>query len=1178
MSKIQLTPEQTLAANRRSSLLVSAAAGSGKTRVLTSRLMAYVSDENELCDIDEFLVITFTRAAAAELRGRILSGLARLSGENPQNRRLRRQVSLCYKANIGTIHSFCTMILRENSHKLDLSPDFSVGDENRCSQLKEKALSKALEAAYEDIADKPDFAALAETIGVGTDDSRLVDTLSKLRDKIQSHPFPEKWARQQLSAMELSDITDPAETPWGKQLMDDAKKTASFWLEKLNDMWVSICENPDENSPLIEKYGENIAETMSGLAIFSNALERGWDAASEALPISFPRLPTLTKFEHAETQDYFKAVRKDCKDACEKLWLIFDAPGEIQLARLRKTTPAMCALLKLALDFDRRYIQEKRRHNILDFSDLEHLTVELLCDSETLEPTELARSISNRYREILVDEYQDVNAVQELIVNSISRDGRNVFMVGDVKQSIYRFRLADPGIFLRKLSELPRAEISPPAETASVLLSNNFRSDRAVLNACNSIFSNLMSSTLGDVDYNADSALCPPETAPPAKGEATLFVISTEGGDDDDDLPDKNTVEAEFVVRRIKEMVECGETTCDGEGERPLNYGDFAILIRSANKLIPVYNKALTDAGISIVGSGGSGFFAADEIVVMTALLSVIDSPRRDIPLIAVLSSPLFAYTPDELAWLRAEKRDMFVYDALCIFAAEHEKSHHFLELLDHFRTLAAAMSIYELIGAICDRLELPALWTAARGTTEAAENLVLYMELAAQLESGGWRSLSDFLARINIMEEQGPEPSNSGVSGGQGVQVMSIHKSKGLEFPVVFLCDTSRKFNKLDLANPVLIHSELGLGGKITDTERRIEFPGIAHRAIKARLDSEQLSEEMRVLYVALTRAKERLYITCTAKDPLAFIEKRSQPTLLPLAAEQLRRAQSTAEWLVSAVCVDKGETLSLKVIDSLVEHKPPANSTPEQHIKSPDPQELEALRTTLSYRYPFEDAAEIPSKITATALSRLEADEDSASLLEPRTRSFSLPKLAEAERALSAAEKGISTHTVMQFINFSKTASLSEIEDELFRITALGHLDERQAKAVDKRAIFRFFTSETGRRIVAANDIFREFRFSLLVPSELFYPNAGSESILLQGVIDCCIEEAGELTIIDYKTDYVTPETLEEKALYYKPQLVAYALAMERITKKPVRGCILCFLRAGLETHIPFEGVGQK
>ena len=1177
MSKIQLTPEQNLAVNRRSSLLVSAAAGSGKTRVLTSRLMAYVSAEDELCDINEFLIITFTRAAAAELRGRILSGLTRLSGENPQNRRLRRQVSLCYKANIGTIHSFCTMILRENSHKLDLSPDFSVGDESRCNQLKEKALSKALEAAYESIAENPDFAALAETIGVGTDDSRLVDTLGKLRDKIQSHPFPKKWVRQQLSAMELSGITDPAETPWGKQLMDDAKKTVSFWFEKLNNMWVSICENPDENSPLIDKYGENIAETMSGLAIFSNALEKGWDAAIEALPIPFSRLPTLTKFEYAETQDYFKAVRKDCKDACERLRLIFDASGDTQLARLRKTAPAMRALLELALDFDLRYIQEKRRHNILDFSDLEHLTAELLCDSETLEPTELARNISRRYREILVDEYQDVNAVQELIVNSISRDGRNIFMVGDVKQSIYRFRLADPGIFLRKLSELPRADTSPPDETASVLLSNNFRSDRAVLSACNSIFSKLMSSFLGEVDYNADSALYPPETAPPPRGEAKLFIISTEGGDDDDELPDKNTVEAKFVAGRIKEMVERGETIRDGETERPLNYGDFAILIRSANKLSPVYNKALAAAGVPIVGSGGNGFFASDEIVVMTALLSVIDSPRRDIPLMAVLSSPLFGYTPDELAWLRSKNRSMSLYDALCIFAAEHEKSRQFLESLDHFRMLCAAMSIYELIGAICDRLELPALWTAARGTTEAAENLVLYMELSAQLESGGWRSLSDFLARLKIMEEQGLDPSSGSAAAGQAVRVMSIHKSKGLEFPVVFLCDTSRKFNKLDLANPVLIHSELGLGGKITDTERRIEFPGIAHRAIKSRLDSEQLSEEMRVLYVALTRAKERLYITCTTKDPLAFIEKRSQPALLPLAAEQLRRAQNMAEWLVSAACADKDETVSLEVIDSLIEHEPPENTMLKQHAKTPDPQELEALRTVLNYRYPFEHAAAIPSKITATALSRLEADEDSASLLAPRARSFSLPKLAEVERALFAAEKGIATHTVMQFINFSKTASLPEIECELSRITALGHLDERQAKAVDKRAISRFFTSETGKRIVAAENTFREFRFSLLVPSELFYPDAGSENILLQGVIDCCIEEAGELTIIDYKTDYVTAETLEEKAQYYRPQLAAYALAMERITKKTVRGCILCFLRAGLETHIPFKGIDK-
>ena len=1170
MSRFELTQDQKNAVcARSSSVLVSAAAGSGKTRVLTERLMAYVTDKAEPKDITGFLIITYTRAAAAELRSRILDELSLRSAEEPENRRLHRQVTLCYRAQIGTIHSFCTQVLREYCHKAGLTPDFRVGDEEKCAELREKALEKALEAAYEHVVEDSDFASLVESVGAGRDDSRLVSAVLELNEKMQSHPYPEKWAAAQMAALDVSSLNDAGETVWGRELIENARRTALYWSQRLNSVWLGLCENEAENAPIISAYGESVGETLDSLRVLLSALDTGWDSARKALPIPFMRLKPLRNYEFEERKNSLIAAREGCKDACKALGATFDAPSEKLLRELSVTASAMRALLKLTLEFDRLYGAEKRRLNLLDFSDLEHFAVRLLCEPETGEPTETARELSRRYTEIMVDEYQDVNAVQDLIFRCVSRDGNNVFMVGDVKQSIYRFRLADPSIFIKKYHEFSNFVSYEDTAPQKILLQNNFRSDRAVLSACNHVFENLMSEALGEIYYDRDAALMPPENAPPARGKAELSILTVPPAEDGEECPDKTYLEARMVAKQIRRLVGGAETLMDNGEERPISYGDIAILLRSPNAAGRAFRRALSEEGVPVFAEQGGGFFTSPEILIVRSLLSVIDNPHRDIPLASVLSSPVFGFTADDLSLVRAYDRSCDFFEALTEAAAENEKCAAFLGTLAELRALSNDIGVFDLLSLLYDRLGLSSVFAASGN--RGSGNLMLLLDYAAKFEESGYRGLFGFLKQLRRMEERGEEPAVNSAESGNAVKIMSIHKSKGLEFPVVFLANSSREFNRMDLRSPVLIHSELGLGCKLTDTGRGIEYPTLARRAIASRLNSELLSEEMRVLYVALTRAKERLYISCTAKDPDALTAKLRENLSSPIDPEILKAQPSMAHWLISAALVENDGLISIK-IETPEQDEPELRSeesfAPE--IKPIDGTALAKLYSDMSWRYPFESSIKLPSKLTATSIPQTEDDSDGVQLSLERTHSFRLPDFCSGERPLTSSERGVATHLVMQFIDFSNTATLAEIESEIERIRALGQLNERQSKAVDRTSILGFFRSDIGKRILSADAVHREKRFSLLCPAGVFYPEGKNESVLLQGVVDCCIEEGGALTVIDYKTDYVTKETLSELTERYRKQLLAYAYAMSRVLQKPVAACLLCFLRANLVSEI--------
>ncbi|MBP8639751.1 MAG: helicase-exonuclease AddAB subunit AddA [Oscillospiraceae bacterium] len=1173
MSNIKLTPDQKNAVFARgSSLLVSAAAGSGKTKVLTERLMSYVTDKTEPKDINSFLIITYTRAAAAELRGRILEELSLRSAADPENRRLRRQMTLSYKAQIGTIHSFCTTILREYCHKLELAPDFRVGDDDKCMELKEKALEKVLENAYAHIGQDHDFAALVESVGAGRDDSRLSKTVLELNEKMQSHPYPEKWVAAQLSLLDVSGLTDVCDTIWGRELIENAKQTAKYWSDRLDEVWFSLNSEKVENAPIIAAYGESLCETMAALREFIRALDLGWDKAASVLPIPFTRFKPLKNYDFEDRKNNLITSRDGCKDACKNLCILFDTLSEELLSDLETTAPAIRALLKLTLAYDSIYSAEKRRHNVLDFSDLEHFTIRLLCKPETGEPTETAVEISARYTEIMIDEYQDVNAVQDLLFRCVSKLGNNIFMVGDVKQSIYRFRLADPSIFIQKYLSYKEFSVSEDSAPKKILLQRNFRSDVNILGACNHVFSNTMSAALGEICYDKDASLIPPDRASPARGVAEISILAVPQAEDGEERPDKTYLEARMVAQRIKRLTLGGETILENGLERPIQYSDIAILLRSPNSAGAAFRRALAEEGIPVFAEQSGGFFTAPEILIVMSLLSVIDNPHRDIPLAAVLSSPVFGFTADELSLIRACDRNSDFFQALTKAAPQNIKCAAFLETLSEMRALSSDIGVYELLCMIYDRLQLPAISAAMSNSPVPNANIMLLLEFAATFEENGYRGLYGFIKQLGRMQERGEEPSVGSNGAGNAVSIMSIHKSKGLEFPIVFLANTSREFNKMDLRSPVLIHPVLGLGCKLTDIKRGIEYPTLARRAVSSRLSSEMLSEEMRVLYVAMTRAKERLYISCTSKDPQALLEKLSSSLSSPMNPEILKSSPSMSHWLISAALIENGGLLTITTdIPSQDEETPKidANFSVDERVDVSS-LDLSELQRILSYRYGHESAIKLPSKLTATSLPQDEPDSDAQQLEKQRGFCFRMPDFNGDDRPLTASERGVATHIVMQFIDFSQTETQSAIESEIARIAKLGQLTDRQAKAVDRRSISNFFSSDTGNRIKTAKTVHRELRFSQLCAADTFFKDTLEEKVLLQGVVDCCIEDKGSLTIIDYKTDYVTPETLSEATEHYKKQVLAYAHAMSRLFELPVSSCLLCFLRAELVSEI--------
>lgn len=1185
---IQLTKsQQAVVEDRGGRVLVSAAAGSGKTRVLVERLFRRVLGE-EQADLDDFLIITYTRAAAAELRERIAQELGRRMAEDPGDRHLQRQLLLVYQTDIKTIDSFCTALLRENVHLLDLgeqgglTADFRVLDEGEAELLRQRVLPRVLESFYTGMT--PGQTQLADCFGFGRDDRGLEELVLELHSKVQSHAYPHRWLEEQRQSW-ASLPEDGGETEFGRALLVRLARKARHWA----DLLTRAGEELRSDGALEKAYGPAFASGTAQLDALAEAAETGWDAAAGRLP-DFPRLSPARKCEDPALKEKMQTLWNRCKKESAAFCAILETTGAETGEDLRRSAPAMEALLALCVDFSAAYQQEKLRRNVTDFSDQEHYAVRLLL-GEDGRPTPLAAVMSERYLEVMVDEYQDTNQVQNCIFDALARGGRSLFTVGDVKQSIYRFRLADPTIFLEQYRRYPDAAEAEEGEPRRILLSQNFRSRKEVLDAANFVFSAIMSREMGEVEYGeAERLYFGAAYLPPREDCLTEFHLLLPPQDDGEaEKVPAALLEARMAADRIASLLSEGfPVTDEDSGElRPCRAEDIVILMRSPGPRLRHYARALTERGIPCATQENEDFFSAMEVAVMCSLLEILDNPRQDVPLIAVLRSPLAGFSPDRLALIRGRHPEGDFYEALAAFG--EEDCEEFLTRLADLRSLARDMSVHRLIWRIYNQWNVLGVFGAMSGGGRRRENLVALYEHAKSFESAGYKGLFAFVTHLRRLLESGEQPvTASGASSG-GVQIMSIHKSKGLEFPIVLLTDLGKRFNRADLQTPVLVHPRLGLGPLYIDLDRRIRYPTIAREAVSGLVSRESRSEEMRVLYVGMTRAKEKLILTASMPAAGRRMKELGALSALPVPAETVDGGRSMAEWILLPL-LRRWEAAPLRDLAgqeaedfSLTEdalwqvflHKDtpgiclPAG-TEAGGNSAADAPALPVNREALDFVYPYAAACTAPTKITATQLKGREKDREIVQeTIQPYVRrDFSAPRFLSGRRPLTGAERGTATHLVMQHLPLKEDTDVGAVVEDL---AARRFLTREQAEAVDQAAVRRFLASPLASELQKADRVEREFRFSLLMPGEKYFPELdGGEEVLLQGVVDLFAVRDGGVTVVDFKTDYVTEDTLPEKIAHYRPQLEAYSAALERILELPVKHRILYFFCAGQAVEV--------
>ena len=1145
----KLTPQQEEAVNNSGGkLLVSAAAGSGKTKVLVDRLLRYITDPVDPANVDDFLIITYTKAAAAELRGKIAAKLTERIAAQPDNRHLQQQMQRLYLTKISTVHSFCTDILREYAYQLDLSADFRVADENECLELQTKVMQRILEEAYNNAANDPDFCAFIDSQGFGRDDRQIPEILLKVYHSAKCHLDPEQWLSWCITAGNAGSVTDAAKTVWGEYLVCDLKEYLTLQIDAMES-----CVKYALAADNMEKPAAVLANTVDQLIALRNC--DTWDEIQVRMHIDYGTLRFSSKIADLELADQIKAVREACKKGLAKKLRRFSDSSSRILQDSAAATGAVRGLINLVKGFDLEFAKLKRSRRVLDFSDLEHKTLDLLLGRKRSTPTGAAKEIGKRFREIMVDEYQDSNAVQDAIFYALTEKRQNCFMVGDVKQSIYQFRLADPGIFLEKYNSYAAASDARPGEGRKVLLSSNFRSCGAVIDAVNDVFTTCMSTKVGGLEYGDDEMLNEGVPHIPLdEPEIELYGIDVQ--------EDTYHEEATFVAQRIRDLLDGTHNIRTADGLRPITAGDIVILLRSPGSVGADFQYALERLGIPCSSGTGSDLLQSEEIEVLQSILQIICNPLQDIPLVAALSSRIFGFSADDLAALRGAQKKGSIYNALLI--SDLPKAKQFVEILVRLRKDAQMCSLSKLLLRVFSITRLDSVYAALPDGKSRVENLQSFLQIASNYEGTVGGDLVHFVDHLSALAERGLSTAAEQTNNG-AVTIMSIHKSKGLEFPVVFLCGLSRAFNQENTRAQVLCDKELGLGLTCVDVGNRVRYPSLAKRAIAAKITAESLSEEMRVLYVAMTRARDRLIMTYA----LPNIQKELDEISLRLGMSDRTLMTSEADcpgyWILMTALSQRNGGWPIQVVQVTDSIATSGKTLVSTECQLPV-EAIARIRKSLSFQYAHKTATQTPSKQTATQIKGRVKDQEAAeNTMRPAESYRNWRKPSFVQPKFDRTYRGTVMHKVMQYISFAACTDVLRVNEELERLVKQGLVTSEQADVVNVQQIYNFFTTDIGKRMQSGRELLREFKFSVLTDASRYCDEVIDEQILLQGVVDCALIEDDGILIVDFKTDSVTSENILSVADQYRSQLTAYAKAMEAIYGLPVKTAQLYFFGLG-------------
>ena len=1155
----KLTPQQKEAVtNRGGCLLVSAAAGSGKTKVLVDRLMSYINDPADPANLDDFLIITYTKAAAAELRGKISAKLSELISVFPENKHLQRQMQRLYLAKISTIHSFCSDLLHEFAYRSDISADFRMADDVEATQLQIRAMERVLESAYN--SGDSDFYAFVDSQGLGRSDYQIPQIVLDVYEKSRCHLNPEQWLDSCVSASDVDGVSDVGETVWGRYLMERLK----VYL----DLQIQAIENCIQEASVVDRMDKPLkllSDTCSQLHHLRDS--RTWDDVIARMHIEYGTLTFDKKCDAVELINQIKAVRNNCKTGLAKKLKPFSNKSDQILCDIENTSAAARGLAALVRAFSKTYSDMKRSYHVVDFSDLEHKTLDLLVGKSRSAPTALAHEIGARFREVMVDEYQDSNAVQDCIFCALTQKRNNCFMVGDVKQSIYQFRLADPGIFLEKYKTFLPAADAEVGQGRKVMLNSNFRSSGGVISAVNCVFETCMSEQVGGLTYGEDESL--KEGIPHIEllePEVELYAVEVQES--------TYLEEAAFVAERISQLLDGAHMVRQGDQLRPIVPEDIVILLRSPGSVGGYFQSAVEKKGIRCTTGSSDDLLQTEEITVLRAMLQIINNPQQDIPMTAVVTSRVFGLTANDIASARAGNRKVSIFDALK--KSKDSKIKSFLQILAELRDEARLNCLSQVINKVLLLTKIDSIYSSLPDGDMRVENIQTLCQLAFSFEANGHSDLGRFLEYLDNLEVKGFAVNEE--KGTDSVRIMSIHKSKGLEFPVVFLCGLAKTFNTEDAKAPVLCDGELGFGLCCADMKNRIKYPTIAKNAIAAKMSEESISEEMRVLYVAMTRARDRLIMTHAQRKPdncLSDYAYRMDVSPMQLLTSDVSCA---GDWvLLSALLRQESAAFfnigtrpekNVRIYDDKwhvdVVSADAATEVTAMHsavtrIATPAGA-IDRIERMLNFKYGHTAATTIPSKQTATQLKGRPKDREAAEgTAQLHEKNFRKPSFVSVEH--DGRAYGTAMHAAMERIRFEKCIDKNSIDAEIRNLVAEGILSKQNGDLVNTDQIAAFFQTDIGKTLRTHANILREFKFSVLDACDQYFENVSDERVLLQGVVDCAMVDDDGIYVLDFKTDRVTEESIPLVSERYRAQVEAYAHALERIFKKPVKSATLYF-----------------